>query len=143
MRPLSHVQPVLDGSSCPGNDPMIIVENADDVRPSENGAEFERNLRRIGVLGELPVVDGGTSFTLEQITPLLLDAGHLVVNPTATRADLGGRSHKKATAREDAPFDVGEEALAKRTESLASGFGRIERGGDYLDDEAVPRSVDR
>jgi hypothetical protein len=137
------LQPILDGCSCSGHDPKIIMENADDVRTSEYHTKFESDLCGIGSVRKFSVVNGGTSFTLEQIAPLLLDTGHLVVNPTGTRTDLGGRSHEKATAREDTTFDIGEESLAQRAEPLAPWLERIQREGDHLDDETVPGSVDR
>ena len=75
--------------STAGDGTGIVVENGNDVRPGKDDAELEGELRGIVGGGQLALAGGGASLPEEEVAPLLLHAGDLVVHATGLGSDLG------------------------------------------------------
>ena len=65
------------------------MKNADEVRAGEDDTQLEGELSGVGANGEFTVFKGDFGFTLQQVTPLLLDAGHLVMDTARATTNLG------------------------------------------------------
>ncbi len=105
------------------------MKNADNVRSSQDHTELKGELLGIRVNGQLASINGRAGFASEQVAPLLLDASDLVMDASGATANLGGGGDEEASTREDAPLDVGEEALTKGEQALAPGLSRMQRRG--------------
>jgi hypothetical protein len=91
----------------------VIVENADDVCSGKDHAQLESELCWVGVHRQLVLCGGSLSLPFEQVTPLLLDACHFVVDATRAGSDLGGGGDEETAAGEDPPLDIGEIAVTE------------------------------
>ena len=89
------------------------MKNADNVRSGQDHTQFKGELLGIGVNGQFASINGHAGFSSEQVAPLLLDVSDLVIDASGATANLGGRGDERASTREDAALDVGEEALTK------------------------------
>ena len=106
------------------------MEDADDVGSGQDDSQLERELSGVGAVGQLALAGGGAGFGYEQIAPLLLDAGYLVVNAARLGADLGGGRDEEASSGEDPPLDIGQVALAQGEQALPSRPGSAQCRAD-------------
>ena len=110
------------------------MQDAHDVGSCEDDAELEGELRGIGIRGQLALVSSRACLPAQQVTPLLLHPGHLVMDAPGPGSDLGGGGHEEAAPGEDPPLDVGEIAVAQRQQAIAAWLRRGQRGADDLAD---------
>ena len=65
------------------------MEDADDVGSGQDDSQLEGELTGVGAVGQFVLPGRRAGFGGEQIPPLLLDAGYLVVNAAFLCANLG------------------------------------------------------
>jgi len=137
---VSSLQAAPDGCPAARDRAGVVVKDAHDVGSCEDDAELEGELRGIGVRCQLALVSSRACLPAQQVTPLLLHPGHLVMDAPGPGSDLGGGGHEEAAPGEDPPLDVGEIPVAQRQQAIAACL-RGQRGADDLADEALPGRV--